>query len=611
MKLFKLIAIFATLALSVYAGYWDNVERTEFYAMIENKVPVFRITMADSDWQKQVSIAQVKARGDISGKIEEVPAKMKFILDGKEENYDIEIRVGGKSSMEFSRTGYNIKIKGKDQTLHGTKNIRLRSDQRDPTFMRTKLTSEILLKSGLVTVDTGYCELYINDQYMGFWIVSDSIKKNWLNRNFGVSGEIKTLFQCTPNNIRFETNSAKNLCFNAFDEFSGYMEPFNQFVDKVNAARSRADLEKFFDVDNFLKYIAWEYLVGSWDHFLGPFGHNVYWYQQPNGIWVYLPYDFDLDLGSCLWADQFSSKSYTTAGDNIQFPAVTFKDFESDNPIIKILVHNDDSRFREILGDVVSKVFNPDTLLIRIDELKKVIEPYVKKTIETGAGKINKKCPKQANWTMDDFYENCEYTFLYDYKDYVKAFGLKDWIRRRYNTVAGYYGIDDKTHKLIEPRPTPKLFPVVENNDIETVSDRMKHHHIGTALPPYTPNKNYEDNSVPVLGVNQYNLARKGTSANTQQQTQTSSGSCWAEALGYQCCSNGCNAVVVTEEDNRFWGVENGQWCGINCNYENDACPNKKYGYPCCSNCNVYYVDDTGKWGVENNDWCSIKNSCN
>jgi len=621
MKFLKLFTSIATLALSVNASYWDNVKRTEFYEMIENKVPVIRITMPENDWNEQVRIAQVAARGDISGKIPTVDANMKFILDGKEEDYDIEIRVGGKSSMEFSRTGYNIKIKGKDVTLHGTKNIRLRSDQRDPTYMRTKLTSEILLKSGLITVDTGYTELYINDQYMGFWIVSDSIKKNWLRRNFGeeVGDEIKTLYQCTPNDIRLDTGSAKRLCYNAYDEFSGYMEPFHKFVDQVNASKTRADLEKFLDVDNFLKYIAWEYLVGSWDHFLGPFGHNLYWYQQPNGIWVYLPYDFDLDLGACLWADQFSSKSYTTAGDNIQFPAVTFKDFELDHPIIKILVHDDDTRFREIIADVVSKVFNPDTLLTRIDELKPLVRPYLKKTYDTGAGKINKKCPKQANWDMDDFEENCEYTYLYDYKDYIKAFGLKDWVRRRYNTVAGYYGIDDKTHKLIEPRPEPKLYPNVEDNNIETINERIRHHHIGQPLPPYTPNKSYEDNSVPVLGVNQYVLSKSTTTTPVQpsepaqpaQPGQPSEPECWSEALGYKCCTGGCNASIILVEGQEYWGVENGDWCGIACNFDKDECPGKKFGYPCCSHCDVYYVDDNGKWGVENGEWCSTKDSCN
>lgn len=601
MKFTKLFTIVSAFALSVSAKYWDNVERTEFYSMIENKVPQIHVTLTDQEWNEIVQFAQVKSRVDVH-EIPEYDAKMKFILDGKEEEYKIEFRLGGKSSMEFSRPGYNFKIKGSGKTLHGTKQFRLRSEQRDPTYMRTKLTSEILLKSGLITTDSGYTELYINNQYMGFWVISDSIKKSWITRNFGEVGEeVKTLYQCKIDSIRIDNNTAKTACLNAYNEFLDYKEPFNKFVDQVNASKTRADLEKFLDVDNFLKYVAWEYLVGSWDHFLGPFGHNLYWYQQPNGIWVYLPYDFDLDLGACLWSDQFSSKSYTTAGDNIQFPAIAFKDFELEHPIIKILVHDDDTRFREIIGDVVSKVFNPDTLLPRIDELKKLVEPYIKKNIETGAGKINKVCPKQANWTMDDFYENCEYTYLYDTKDYVKAFGLKDWIRRRYNTVAAYYGIDDKTHKLIEPRPEPKYFPYVEDNYIERVTDRMAHHHIGNPLPPYTPNTSYEDNTVPVIGVNQFALENKKKQGSSEQPKETTE--CWSSKLGYKCCSRGCNTAVVVTDNDGAWGVENGEWCGVQCDVNSYECPNQKNGYPCCQTCDVYLTDADGKWGVENGNW--------
>jgi len=32
----------------------------------------------------------------------------------------------------------------------------------------------------------------------------------------------------------------------------------------------------------------------------------------------------------------------------------------------------------------------------------------------------------------------------------------------------------------------------------------MSHHHMGQPLPSYNPNTSYEDNSVPVIGVNKY-----------------------------------------------------------------------------------------------------------
>lgn len=34
-----------------------------------------------------------------------------------------------------------------------------------------------------------------------------------------------------------------------------------------------------------------------------------------------------------------------------------------------------------------------------------------------------------------------------------------------------------------------------------------------------------------------------------------------------------------------------------------------KDGYQCCKGCNVEYTDDSGKWGVENGNWCGIDDS--
>ena len=34
-------------------------------------------------------------------------------------------------------------------------------------MMRSKLTADILQKSGLITIEVGYSELYINEKYMG------------------------------------------------------------------------------------------------------------------------------------------------------------------------------------------------------------------------------------------------------------------------------------------------------------------------------------------------------------------------------------------------------------------------------------------------------------
>jgi len=99
------------------------------------------------------------------------------------------------------------------------------------------------------------------------------------------------------------------------------------------------------------------------------------------------------------------------------------------------------------------------------------------------------------------------------------------------------------------------------------------------------------------------------TTSSSSTQTSTSSGSCWSEP-DYKCCTT-CD-IVYTDDHN--WGVENGEWCGIDdskCGSPSGAveCGAAALGYPCCqSTCTEVYTDEY-RWGVENGDWCGLKDS--
>ncbi|OUM66278.1 Non-catalytic module family DOC2, partial [Piromyces sp. E2] len=65
---------------------------------------------------------------------------------------------------------------------------------------------------------------------------------------------------------------------------------------------------------------------------------------------------------------------------------------------------------------------------------------------------------------------------------------------------------------------------------------------------------------------------------------------------------------VVYVDGSGYWGVENGNWCGIDASKVSTAtnCWSQKLGYKCCAGCNVVDTDENGKWGIENNEWCGI-----
>jgi len=80
------------------------------------------------------------------------------------------------------------------------------------------------------------------------------------------------------------------------------------------------------------------------------------------------------------------------------------------------------------------------------------------------------------------------------------------------------------------------------------------------------------------------------------------SAACWSQSLGYPCCKT--TKEVVYQDNDGDWGVENGNWCGIE---KPVICWSQRLGYPCCKTTKVVaYRDYDGDWGVENGDWCGI-----
>jgi len=113
---------------------------------------------------------------------------------------------------------------------------------------------------------------------------------------------------------------------------------------------------------------------------------------------------------------------------------------------------------------------------------------------------------------------------------------------------------------------------------------------------------------LPSFNVESYEYANGGNNksssgGNGESNKKDNKDECFSIALGYNCCKG--NEVVYVDESGN-WGVENGEWCGIN-GVPSNNCWSEKLGYPCCkTSSDVYYTDDDGKWSIENNDWCGI-----
>ena len=341
----------------------------------------------------------------------------------------------------YGKSGYNIKIRGK-QSLHGITQIKIRPDAREATFLRTKLASDILKRLGLPTISANYVTLYINNEYMGFYVLLDAIKKSWIESEYG-DAKTTSLYECTSVGNDLSVNNSFSKCNNVNEEVTDKTELL-ELLTALDNAKSAEDIEDIFDVDLFLTGIAYEFLVGSWDHYL-LYGHNFFLYKPKDDKWKILLNDYDGDFGQDISLGITGMLSdpllLTTSTD---YPNYTFREWAHlPRHLIDILIFNDSTRFDNILRKFVNDVFNPATLFPHIDELKEFVRPYVElDKIPNENGKYPGRNHEEADdFTLAQWDANCEFTTIRTYQN-GKAYGLKYWILVKYRFVCKTYNMD-------------------------------------------------------------------------------------------------------------------------------------------------------------------------
>jgi len=108
---------------------------------------------------------------------------LKLII--KKEFNNVTFDLGGSSSRIYGRQGFNIKIKDKKKDLYGRTQFRLRPYPRKATYLREKLSCDMLNRMGAVSISANYATLYVNGKYFGFYILMDAPKLSWIEQIFG------------------------------------------------------------------------------------------------------------------------------------------------------------------------------------------------------------------------------------------------------------------------------------------------------------------------------------------------------------------------------------------------------------------------------------------
>ncbi|ORX79628.1 hypothetical protein BCR32DRAFT_281236 [Anaeromyces robustus] len=597
-----LLFVYGTLGLSSFIG---DSKRAEIFELTDNDVAIFRVTLPEEEFVtlkeegskglKSVNVTELnnaernntqnsKVQGSQKDSFKTKNGTMTVEINGITKSYKkITFGLGGSSSRKYSKQGYNVKIRG-NKDLYGRSQFKLRPDSREATYLRSKLVCDMHNRLGLPSISANFATLYINDEYMGFYILLDSIKLRWIEVVYD-DPDSTSLYECKSTYNQLSVESSSEGCVNVNDEVTDNTE-WIEFLTALDNAKSPEDIEDIFDIDIFLTEIAFEYLSGSWDHYLN-FGHNFNLYKPKNDKWKILYNDFDGELGQ---DSSINAGFGPNANTNRDFPSYTFEELATKKShLLDILIFQNTTRFDNILKNFVTNAFNPTILFPHIDELKEFIRPYVeldKTPNENGKypGRLNEN---RGDFSFAEWEANCEFTTV-GTTQRDNGYGLKYWILQKYRYVCKAYNMDcdsvymDENYQYTIDKSIEFEGPVIhqppEQKEPTTTVDVVPPQPTETIITPEVP---------------QYN--------------------CWSELIGYPCCPSH-NKIVFSHDENGDWGYDykTNQWCGITPFIvpAEEECWSEIYGYSCCKGCIIYESDENGKWGYENGKWCGIPSYC-
>jgi spore coat protein CotH len=347
----------------------------------DSELPSFHITVSEEDWKRMFRRPFKYVKGAFTFK------------DEVYKNVGIRVKGNSSASVKGYRKSFKVQFDryDKDVRFHGIAKLNLHNGFKDPSFMREKLSWDLFRAAGVPASRASHVKLYVTagglleKKYFGVYTSTEQVGRDFLRDRFsdegaGVSsitsrwkgnlfkvefvgdslvyrGEKQERYE---KSIELKTNKEKK-------DYTGFIR-FLKILNETPAEKFKAEIEKVFNVDGFLKWIAVNTLLSNMDSYAGS-GHNYYLYHNPKtGRFEFIPWDLNESFGN------FKTRNAKQMLDlDIYYPTHGPKVL-----IDRILdVPEFEKSYREIMGSLLEKQFSESRMHGKIDAAYKRIKEAV------------------------------------------------------------------------------------------------------------------------------------------------------------------------------------------------------------------------------------------
>jgi hypothetical protein len=245
--------------------------------------------------------------------------------------------------------------------VEGIDVLTLNNNKQDPALVSQYLAYRLFNAAGVHAPRVNFARVTVNGEYLGIYSNVESIGQPFLKRRFGdSSGRLYegTIADLYPRAI--DRLEAKNKKANDRSKVLGLAELLASEHEPAVE-----EIERFVDVDNFLRFWAMESLIGFWDGYTN--NQNNYWmYEDPTKAkYYFIPWGADAAF----------------------LPLPAFFGFGPRGPssvyaqsmLANVLYHNSSvaERYRETMRQLLDGVWKEDELLKAIDQVENLVADHL------------------------------------------------------------------------------------------------------------------------------------------------------------------------------------------------------------------------------------------
>jgi hypothetical protein len=246
--------------------------------------------------------------------------------------HNIGFRLRGNTSRYSAKKSFKISFNTwvQGQKYQGVEKMNLNGEHNDPSVVRARLFWDITRRSEVAGARANHVQVFINGNYYGLYLNCEHIDEEFVKTYFDNNNG--NLYKCLypadltyrgtdPDAYKFMSGDHRTYELKTNEEADDYSD-LAEFIDILNntpIAELPCELEKVFNVQDYLKIAAIDILTANWDGYIYNNNNFYLYHNSQSGLFEYIPYDTDNTFGIDWFSIDWASRNiyqWSNSGDH-------------------------------------------------------------------------------------------------------------------------------------------------------------------------------------------------------------------------------------------------------------------------------------------------------